>query len=184
MGGVRTALRLQRLPSAVKLRYRHRRQGLSLKSQRLRVALTAEVMVGQQIRLGIPQASILRGLLWCMCCRSSACCWAPCWASSGWPPAVGGEGVTILSCLLGGTIGFLLVRYFSARLEQGSMVPACSAWYSIPVTSPERRYPFLAPSPPFWCRGPARKGAISGARRLKIGRRPGYPVKSCPHIRP
>ena len=32
-----------------------------LKSQRLRVALTAEVLVGQQIRLGIPQASILRG---------------------------------------------------------------------------------------------------------------------------
>ena len=34
-----------------------------------------------------------------------------------------GEGVTILSCLLGGTIGFLLVRYFSDRLEQGEYGP-------------------------------------------------------------
>ena len=32
-----------------------------MKAQRLRVALTGDVAVGQQIRLGIPQASILRG---------------------------------------------------------------------------------------------------------------------------
>ena len=44
-------------------------------------------------------------------------------ASVAAPLLSAGEGVTILSCLLGGTIGFLLVRYFSARLEQGEYGP-------------------------------------------------------------
>jgi sigma-E factor negative regulatory protein RseC len=95
-----------------------------LKSQRLRVALTAEVLVGQQIRLGIPQASILRGAalvyvlpLFCLLLGALL---GQLWLA---PLLSAGEGVTILSCLLGGTIGFLLVRYFSARLEQGEYGP-------------------------------------------------------------
>ena len=95
-----------------------------LKSQRLRVALPAEVLVGQQIRLGIPQASILRGAalvyvlpLFCLLLGALL---GQLWLA---PLLSAGEGVTILSCLLGGTIGFLLVRYFSARLEQGEYGP-------------------------------------------------------------
>ncbi|HDZ8884376.1 TPA: transcriptional regulator, partial [Aeromonas dhakensis] len=34
-----------------------------------------------------------------------------------------GEGVTILCCLLGGLVGFSLVRYFSNRLDQGAYGP-------------------------------------------------------------
>ena len=77
-----------------------------LKAPRLRVRLTAEVRVGQQVRLGIPQESLLRGAalvyvlpLFCLlagallgqlwlarCSRAgrelpfSAACWGACWA--------------------------------------------------------------------------------------------------------
>lgn len=95
-----------------------------LKPQRLRVVLTGEVEVGQQIRLGIPQASILRGAalvyvlpLFCLLLGALI---GQLWLA---PFLSAGEGVTILSCLLGGTIGFLLVRYFSDRLEQGEYAP-------------------------------------------------------------
>ena len=88
------------------------------------MALTAEVLVGQQIRLGIPQASILRGAalvyvlpLFCLLLGALL---GQLWLA---PLLSAGEGVTILSCLLGGTVGFLLVRYFSARLEQGEYGP-------------------------------------------------------------
>lgn len=95
-----------------------------MKSQRLRVALTAEVTVGQQIRLGIPQASILRGaalvyVLPLFCLLMGALI-GQLWLV---PLLSAGEGVTILSCLLGGILGFSLVRYFSARLEQGEYGP-------------------------------------------------------------
>ena len=87
-----------------------------MKAQRLRVALTGDVAVGQQIRLGgaalvyvLPLFCLLLGALlgqlWLV------------------PLLSAGEGVTILCCLLGGAIGFLLVRYFSDRLEQGEYGP-------------------------------------------------------------
>ena len=95
-----------------------------MKAQRLRVALTGDVAVGQQIRLGIPQASILRGAalvyvlpLFCLLLGALL---GQLWLV---PLLSAGEGVTILCCLLGGAIGFLLVRYFSTRLQQGAYGP-------------------------------------------------------------
>lgn len=95
-----------------------------VKSQRLRITLTAEVSVGQQVRIGIPQASILRGAalvyvlpLFCLLLGALL---GQLWLA---PLLSGGEGITILSCLLGGAIGFLLVRYFSARLDRGAYGP-------------------------------------------------------------
>ena len=77
-----------------------------LKSQRLRVALTAEVLVGQQIRLGIPQASILRGAalvyvlpLFCLLLGALL---GQLWLA---PLLSAGEGVTALW-----TISYLLCR--------------------------------------------------------------------------
>ena len=95
-----------------------------MKQQRLRIALTAEVSVGQQVRLGIPQASILRGaaLVYVLplFCLLAGALLGQLWLV---PLLAGGEGITILSCLLGGVIGFSLVRYFSTRLEQGAYGP-------------------------------------------------------------
>ncbi|HHQ4688981.1 SoxR reducing system RseC family protein [Aeromonas veronii] len=95
-----------------------------LKAPRLRVRLTAEVRVGQQVRLGIPQESLLRGAalvyvlpLFCLlACALLGQLWLT-------PLLSGGEGITILCCLLGGVLGFLLVRYFSNRLDQGRYGP-------------------------------------------------------------
>jgi sigma-E factor negative regulatory protein RseC len=106
-----------------------------MKAQRLRVALTIEVSGRPADPPRHPQASILRGAalvyvlpLFCLLLGALL---GQLWLV---PLLSAGEGVTILSCLLGGAIGFLLVRYFSDRLEQGNMVPACSGWCSIPVT--------------------------------------------------
>ena len=95
-----------------------------LKAPRLRVRLTAEVRIGQQVRLGIPQASLLRGAalvyvlpLFCLLVGALL---GQLWLA---PLLSGGEGFTILCCLLGGLLGFLLVRYFSNRLEQGRYGP-------------------------------------------------------------
>ncbi|WP_421231753.1 SoxR reducing system RseC family protein [Aeromonas sp. 603079] len=95
-----------------------------LKASRLRIRLTAEVSVGQQIRLGIPQESLLRGaalvyVLPLFCLLASALL-GQLWLA---PLLSGGEGVTILASLLGGAGGFLLVRYFSNRLDQGRYGP-------------------------------------------------------------
>ncbi|MGL4843048.1 MAG: SoxR reducing system RseC family protein [Aeromonas veronii] len=90
-----------------------------LKAPRLRVRLTAEVRVGQQVRLGIPQESLLRGaaLVYVLplFCLLAGALLGQLWLV---PLLSGGEGVTILCCLLGGVLGFLLVRYFSNRLDQ------------------------------------------------------------------
>ncbi len=95
-----------------------------LKAPRLRVRLTAEVRVGQQVRLGIPQESLLRGaaLVYVLplFCLLAGALLGQLWLA---PLLSGGEGITILSCLLGGSIGFLLVRYFSNRLDQGRYGP-------------------------------------------------------------
>ena len=95
-----------------------------LKAQRLRVALTAEVSVGQQVRLGIPQASILQGaaLIYVLplFCLLAGALLGQLWLA---PLLSAGEGVTILCCLLGGLVGFSLVRYFSNRLDQGTYGP-------------------------------------------------------------
>ena len=82
-----------------------------MKAQRLRVALTGDVAVGQQIRLGIPRPASCAVRPWCTCCRSSVCCWAPCSASSGWCRLSAGEGDhPLLSA--GRRHRILLVRYF------------------------------------------------------------------------
>ncbi|HHQ4678553.1 SoxR reducing system RseC family protein [Aeromonas veronii] len=95
-----------------------------LKAPRLRVRLTAEVSVGQQIRLGIPQESLLRGaaLVYVLplFCLLAGALLGQLWLA---PLLSGGEGITILYCLLGGVLGFLLVRYFSNRLDQGRYGP-------------------------------------------------------------
>ena len=95
-----------------------------LKAPRLRVRLTVEVRIGQQVRLGIPQASLLRGAalvyvlpLFCLLVGALL---GQLWLV---PLLSGGEGITILCCLLGGVLGFLLVRYFSNRLDQGRYGP-------------------------------------------------------------
>ncbi|WP_429023684.1 SoxR reducing system RseC family protein [Aeromonas allosaccharophila] len=95
-----------------------------LKAPRLRVRLTAEVRIGQQVRLGIPQASLLRGAalvyvlpLFCLLVGALL---GQLWLA---PLLSSGEGITILCCLLGGLLGFLLVRYFSNRLDQGRYGP-------------------------------------------------------------
>lgn len=95
-----------------------------LKAPRLRVRLTAEVRVGQQVRLGIPQESLLRGaalvyVLPLFCLLASALL-GQLWLA---PLLSGGEGITILASLLGGAGGFLLVRYFSGRLDEGRYGP-------------------------------------------------------------
>lgn len=95
-----------------------------LQAQRLRVALTIDVSVGQQVRLGIPQASILQGaaLVYVLplFCLLAGALLGQLWLA---PLLSAGEGVTILSCLLGGLIGFSLVSYFSNRLDQGAYGP-------------------------------------------------------------
>ncbi|MFM5181998.1 SoxR reducing system RseC family protein [Aeromonas veronii] len=95
-----------------------------LKAPRLRVRLTAEVRVGQQVRLGIPQESLLRGaaLVYVLplFCLLAGALLGQLWLA---PLFSGGEGITILCCLLGGVLGFLLVRYFSNRLDQGRYGP-------------------------------------------------------------
>ena len=95
-----------------------------LKAPRLRVRLTAEVRVGQQVRLGIPQESLLRGaaLVYVLplFCLLAGALLGQLWLA---PLRSGGEGITILCCLLGGVLGFLLVRYFSNRLDQGRYGP-------------------------------------------------------------
>ncbi|AEB48814.1 Sigma-E factor regulatory protein RseC [Aeromonas veronii B565] len=95
-----------------------------LKAPRLRVRLTAEVRVGQQVRLGIPQESLLRGaaLVYVLplFCLLAGALLGQLWLT---PLLSGGEGITILCCLLGGVLGFLLVRYFSNRLDQGRYGP-------------------------------------------------------------
>ena len=95
-----------------------------LKAPRLRVRLTAEVSVGQQIRLGIPQESLLRGaaLVYVLplFCLLAGALLGQLWLA---PLLSGGEGIPILCCLLGGVLGFLLVRYFSNRLDQGRYGP-------------------------------------------------------------
>ncbi len=95
-----------------------------LKAPRLRVRLTAEVRVGQQVRLGIPQESLLRGaaLVYVLplFCLLAGALLGQLWLA---PLLSGGEGIAILCCLLGGVLGFLLVRYFSNRLDQGRYGP-------------------------------------------------------------
>ncbi|MEV3841915.1 SoxR reducing system RseC family protein [Aeromonas veronii] len=95
-----------------------------LKAPRLRVRLTAEVRVGQQVRLGIPQESLLRGaaLVYVLplFCLLAGALLGQLWLA---PLLSGGEGITILCSLLGGVLGFLLVRYFSNRLDQGRYGP-------------------------------------------------------------
>ncbi len=95
-----------------------------LKAPRLRVRLTAEVRVGQQLRLGIPQESLLRGaaLVYVLplFCLLAGALLGQLWLV---PLLSGGEGITILCCLLGGVRGFFLVRYFSNRLDQGRYGP-------------------------------------------------------------
>ncbi|HAU4900382.1 TPA: transcriptional regulator, partial [Aeromonas hydrophila] len=77
-----------------------------------------------QVRLGIPQASILQGaaLVYVLplFCLLAGALLGQLWLA---PLLSAGEGVTILSCLLGGLIGFSLVRYFSNRLDQGAYGP-------------------------------------------------------------
>ncbi|MGL5303143.1 MAG: SoxR reducing system RseC family protein [Aeromonas sp.] len=93
-------------------------------AQRLRVKKSAPVEIGQQIRLGISQQSLLRGatLVYVvpLLCLLAGALLGQLWLA---PLLSGGEGVTILSCLLGAVVGFLLVRYFSNRLDQGRYGP-------------------------------------------------------------
>ena len=82
-----------------------RRRVFPMKAQRLRVALTGEVAVGQQIRLGIPRPAFGAGRPGL---RAATLLFA---ARRPDRPALAGTrslsaGVTILSCLLGGTVGF------------------------------------------------------------------------------
>lgn len=108
-----------------------------LQAQRLRVALTIEVSVGQQVRLGIPRRAFCRGRAGLRAAAVLPAGGSPAGATLAGSLAVSREGVTILSCLLGGLIGFSLVRYFSNRLDQGLMVPACWVWSCPPATSPD-----------------------------------------------
>ena len=160
--------------------------GLSRKSQRLRVALDRRGSGwSSRSALGIPQASILRVLPWFMCCRCSCrlllgaparpapWIWRRCYRR-------GGRHHPSVACWGGTSRIFYWFVTFLPGSSKGEYIPACSVWYSIPATSPERRSLFLAPSPPFWCRGPARTRRYFWCPPTKIGRRPGYPVKSCP----
>ena len=93
-----------------------------LQAQRLWVALTIEVSVGQQVRLGIPRRAFCRGragLRAAAVLPAGGTLLGQLWLA----PLLSREGVTILSCLLGGLIGFSLVRYFSNRLDQGAYGP-------------------------------------------------------------
>ncbi|MGL4251848.1 MAG: SoxR reducing system RseC family protein [Aeromonas sp.] len=99
-------------------------KAFSMKAPRLRVRLTANVRIGQQIRLGIPQQSLLRGaaLVYVLplFCLLAGALFGQLWLA---PLLSGGEGITILAALSGGGLGFLLVRYFSSRLDQGRYGP-------------------------------------------------------------
>ncbi|WP_167386701.1 SoxR reducing system RseC family protein [Aeromonas cavernicola] len=91
----------------------------SVQTQHLRVRLTTTVRIGQQVRLGIPQQSLLRGaaLVYVLplLCLLLGGLLGQLWLA---PLLAGGEGITILTSLLGGAGGFLLVRYYANRLEQ------------------------------------------------------------------
>lgn len=92
--------------------------------QRIRVARTMTLAVGQQVRLGIPRQSLLRGaaLVYVLplFCLLVGALFGQLWLA----PLLGaGEGVTILSCLGGGALGFLLVRFYSNRLDRGAYGP-------------------------------------------------------------
>jgi sigma-E factor negative regulatory protein RseC len=86
-------------------------------SPRLRVALTASVQVGDQIRVGIAPATLVRSaaLVYVLplCCLLLGALLGQLWLL---PLLGGGEAVTIVSCLVGALIGFLLVRYGASRL--------------------------------------------------------------------
>ena len=94
------------------------------RQQRIRVPRTMTLAVGQQVRLGIPQQSLLRGAalvyvlpLFCLLVGALL---GQLWLA---PLLEGGEGITILSCLGGGALGFLLIRFYSNRLDQGAYGP-------------------------------------------------------------
>lgn len=136
-----------------------------LRAQRLRVKMTTEVRVGQQIRLGIPQQSLLRGaaLVYVLplFCLLAGALLGQLWLA---PLLLGGEGITILCCLLGGGAGFFTGSLLFQPPRSGLLRPA-DAWRggSCP-------YPLLT-----------EHALFHGCWRLKNGRQPGYPVKSRLH---
>ncbi len=109
-----------------------------LQAQRLRVALTIEVSVGQQVRLGIPQASILQGaalvyVLPLFCLLAGAC-----WGNSGWLPCCRpGRGSPSSVACWAALSDFHWFVTFPTGSIRGLMVPACWVWSCPPATSPD-----------------------------------------------
>lgn len=95
-----------------------------LKAPRLRVRLTAKVRVGQQIRLGIPQESLLRGaalvyVLPLFCLLAGLC-----WASSGWRRcSPGGRGSPFSPAYWGACSAFYWFVTFPTAWIRGAMAP-------------------------------------------------------------
>ncbi|ENY73739.1 sigma-E factor regulatory protein RseC [Aeromonas diversa CDC 2478-85] len=99
-------------------------KAMANRAQRVRVRLCAEVRVGQQIRIGIPQHSLIQGALLVyllpLLCLVGGGLLGQLWLR---PLLQAGEGVSILTTALGGAAGFLLVRYLSRRLGEGEYAP-------------------------------------------------------------
>ncbi|EOD55465.1 sigma-E factor regulatory protein RseC [Aeromonas molluscorum 848] len=103
------------------------------RQQRIRVPRTMTLAVGQQVRLGIPQQSLLRGAaLVYVLPPVFACSLAPYSASSGWRPCLRGERV-LPSSVVWGAVPW--VSCWSASIQtvsiRGLMVPAFWARYSL-----------------------------------------------------
>lgn len=92
--------------------------------QLLEVALTVPVLVGQQVRIGIPERSLLTSALMVymvpLACLLLGCLLGK-WVASEFRLAE--EGPEILGALLGGGVGFLLAKFGAQRLTGGLYRP-------------------------------------------------------------
>ena len=92
--------------------------------QLLEIALTTPVLVGQQVRIGIPERSLLTSALLVYLVPLFFLLLGALvgkWVSLQWP--VGGESSEIVGALLGGTLGFWLARLGAKRLGGGFYRP-------------------------------------------------------------
>jgi hypothetical protein len=139
-----------------------------MKAQRLRVALTIDVSGGPASEARHPQASILQGRRWSTCCRCSVCWRSPAGATLAGSLAVGRGGGHHPQLPAGRRLSDF---HWFVTFPTGSIR---GLWSPHAGCGPAHPPPLLTLSRPVFL----------VLRRLKIGRRPGYPVKSCLHIRP
>lgn len=99
-------------------------KALANRAHRVRVRLAGEVRVGQQIRIGIPQRSLVSSAalvyLLPLFTLMLGALLGQLWLR---PLLEAGEGATIAMTALGGVVGFLRVRYLSRRLSEGDYAP-------------------------------------------------------------